>query len=180
MLYHVLRTPGCYQKLQQELSSYVPLAASSKWPQIPFKTARSIPYLHACIQEGFRLHPPLAINFERIVPSSGATICDNWIPAGTVVGVSPGVVQHHKATFGDDADSFRPERWLVDDEQKIRAMERAMFQFGAGNHTCLGKNIAVMEVYKLVPSLMCTFEVCFVHPPFPLQKDILQGKIATE
>ena len=114
------------------------------------------------------------------MPSSGATICDNWIPAGTVVGVSPGVVQHHKPTFGDDADSFRPERWLVDDEQKIRAMERAMFQFGAGNHTCLGKNIAVMEVYKLVPSLMCTFEVCFVHPPFPLQKDILQGEIATE
>ena len=163
----MLRTPGCYQELQQELSSYVPLASSTKWPEIPFKTARSIPYLHACIQEGFRLHPPLAINFERIVPSSGATICDTWIPAGTIVGVSPGVVQRHKATFGDDADSFRPERWLVDDEQKIRAMERAMFQYGAGNHMCLGKNIAVMEVYKLIPSLMCTFEVCFRPPPPP-------------
>ncbi len=34
-----------------------------------------------------------------------------------------------------------------------------MFLFGAGNHVCLGKNIAAMEIYKLVPSLMRAFEV---------------------
>ena len=34
-----------------------------------------------------------------------------------------------------------------------------MFQFGAGAHICLGQHIALMEVYKLVPSMLRTFEV---------------------
>ena len=38
-------------------------------------------------------------------------------------------------------------------------MERAMFNFGAGNHVCLGQNIARMNILKLVPSLMRTYEV---------------------
>lgn len=82
------------------------------------------------------------------------------MPGGTIVGVSPSTVQRHKPTFGDDANSFRPERWLVDDQEKVRVMERAMFSFGAGGHTCLGRNIAVMELYKIVPSVMNHFEVC--------------------
>ena len=158
-LYYVLRTPGCYRKLQDELSSHVPTVSSSTYPQIPFTTARSLPYLHACIQEAFRIHPPFGITFERLVPSPGATICGHYIPAGTIVGVNPGVVQRDKATFGDDVDCFRPERWLTHDEEKVREMERAMFQFGAGSHMCLGRNVALMEIYKLVPSLLRMFEV---------------------
>ena len=139
-----------------------------------------MPYLHACIQEAFRLHPPLAINFERIVPSSGAIICGNWVPAGTVVGVSPGVVQRHKPTFGDDVDSFRPERWLVDDKQELWAMEKAMFQYGAGNHMCLGRHIATMEIYKLVPCLLSTFEVCLSNPSIHCKQASLQSGMAAQ
>lgn len=110
------------------------------------------------------MHPPFGITFERIVPASGTTICGHFVPGGIIVGCSPGVVQYDKATFGDDVERYRPDRWLVSDddgdEERVRAMERAMFQFGAGNHMCLGKYIAMMEIYKLIPSLMRTFEVC--------------------
>ena len=56
-----------------------------------------------------------------------------------------------------DYDIYRPERWLADVEI-VRNMKRAMFQFGAGNHLCLGKHVALMEINKLVPSLIRTYK----------------------
>ena len=46
--------------------------------------------------------------------------------------------------FGEDANVFRPERWLEDDE-RARQMERALFTFGQGARTCIGK---VVEFVK--------------------------------
>lgn len=168
IFYYVLRTPGCYSKLREELDTHLASASSATSPtyfQIPFSKSRELPYLHACIQEGFRMHPALGMMPERVVPPSGATICGNFIPGGTLVGCNAWVVQRDKSTFGEDCDTYRPERWLGDAET-TRRMERAMFNFGAGNHVCLGQNIALMQMYKLVPSLIRTYEVDL--PPHPL------------
>ena len=126
--------------------------------QTPFAEARKLPYLYACIQEAFRIHSAFGMLIERIVPPSGAKICGEWIPGGTIVGCHPWVVQRDKYTFGEDCDSYRPDRWLTDPDT-TRKMERAMLQFGAGSHVCLGQNIALLEIYKLVPSLLRTYEV---------------------
>lgn len=131
-----------------------------------FSEAWKLPYLHACIQEAFRLHPPVSFTAERIVPPPGDTIDGHFVPGGTVVGCNPWVVHRDKATFGKDVDQYRPERWLGEPEIVYR-MNQALFQFGAGNHTCLGKNIAYLEIYKLIPSLMRTFEVS------PLMENII-------
>lgn len=167
VLYYVLRTHGCYSKLRKELDTCLQPASgatTSTYFQTSYSQARELPYLHACVQEAFRLHPALGWMPERIVPPSGATICGTFIPGGTIVGCIPWVVQRDKETFGEDCDTYRPERWLVDAET-TRRMERAMFQFGAGNHVCLGQNIALMEIYKLVPSLIRTYEVPLPNAP---------------
>ncbi|KAF7542144.1 hypothetical protein G7054_g173 [Neopestalotiopsis clavispora] len=39
-----------------------------------------------------------------------------------------------------------------------------MFHFGMGSRTCLGKNISLLEIYKLVPSLLRRFELRFKDP----------------
>lgn len=165
VLYYVLRTPGCYFKLQEELDTHLqpaPSTTSSTYFQTSFSETHELPYLHACIQEAFRMHPAFGFMLERVVPRSGAVVCGQFIPGHTLVGCHPWVVQRDKKTFGEDCDTYRPERWLRDAET-TRRMERAMFQFGGGNHLCLGKNIALMEIYKLVPSLIKTYEV-----PFPM------------
>lgn len=104
------------------------------------------------------MHPAIGMLIERVVPPSGATICGSFIPGGTIVGCNAWVVQRDRSTFGEDCDNYRPERWLADADSTHK-MERAMLQFGAGTHLCLGQNIALMEIYKLVPSMMKTYEV---------------------
>ena len=159
LFYYLLRHPRCYAKLQSEVDMQLPPKEPGHgFHIVSLASANALPYLHACVQEAFRMHPANAFNGERIVPASGATICGNLIPAGTVVGVNAWVVQRDRGVFGVDADEYRPERWLGPSEQ-VKQMEMTMFQFGAGDHICLGKNISLEEIYKLVPSLMQNFEV---------------------
>lgn len=44
-------------------------------------------------------------------------LAGQFIPRGYRVGLNPAVVHDVKEIYGDDAESFRPERWLVSDEQ---------------------------------------------------------------
>lgn len=112
------------------------------------------------------MHPAARFTPERVVPPSGATICGHFIPAGIVVGVNAWVIHRRTDIFGDDANKFRPERWLKDGEysiEKIQEMERNLIHFGYGSYSCIGKNISLLEMYKLVPAVFSRFKVC--KPP---------------
>ena len=56
-----------------------------------------------------------------------------------------------KALYGDDAQSFRPERWFEKDAEKLAAMTRTNdLIFGDGKWQCLGKPVAMMELPKII------------------------------
>ena len=48
-------------------------------------------------------------------------------------------VNFDKATFGEDCETFRPERWLQKEDRD--RMERAMLNFGYGTRVCIGKHV---------------------------------------
>ena len=63
--------------------------------------------------------------------------------------------------------------WLTnvltqDEEKRIKEMTGTMLQFGQGARTCIGKNISLLEIYKLVPSVLRRFEVSAPSPLSPL------------
>lgn len=73
---------------------------------------------------------------------------NQFIPAGTEIGANPYVIHRNKRVFGQDADRFRPERWL--DLEQTAFMDKYLLTWGYGTRICLGKNIAMMETYKLL------------------------------
>ena len=47
---------------------------------------------------------------------------------------------------------------------QLKEMKATMFQFGAGARTCIGKNISLLEIYKLVPTFLRNFEIELEKP----------------
>lgn len=82
------------------------------------------------------------------------------------------MINRDKSVFGDDAEDFRPERWL--DERKKHDMHRFFFSFGAGSRTCIGKNIAMLEMSKVLPTLLLHFEFQLADPAKP-PKEKMRG-----
>lgn len=159
MLY-VLTNPRVYKKLQAEIDATVVKGfETSVFEVVPNTVTRSMPYLQACIREGLRIFPPVANIFSRDVPAGGDTVTVDgksyFLPGGTSLGYSAWGMHHDKALYGEDADSFRPERWLIDDDSKLKEMVRVNeLIFGHGRWKCLGQQIALIEIGKTV------FEVC--------------------
>jgi cytochrome P450 len=112
--------------------------------------ARQLPYLQACVLEGLRKHPPLSQLRERVVPPEGDTIQGHDIPGGTYIGLNAWGTQLDEV-FGDDPDMFRPERWLIEDEERLKAMHQTHeLIFGYGSTKCLGASMAMLELNKMI------------------------------
>lgn len=161
VFYYLLKNPKCYRKLMQELDVAVKEGHLENRPSglVTWAESQKLSYLDACIKEAFRLHPAAGLPLERIVPLGGAKILGKYIESGTIVGCSAWVIHRRPEMFGADVDSYRPERWIDAGKEMRKEMEGCMFHFGMGARTCIGKNISLLEIYKLVPSFLRRFEV---------------------
>ncbi|KAL6709305.1 hypothetical protein ACN47E_001712 [Coniothyrium glycines] len=159
--YFLVKHPYVYAKLMHELDTAVANGTIESRPDqtVSWPEAQKLPYLDAVIQESFRMHPAPGLLLERIVPPQGMQILNDFIPGGTIIGCNPWVVHRRPEVFGLDVDTFRPERWLDASPAKLKEMKSTMLQFGAGARTCIGKNISLLEIYKLVPSFLRRFEI---------------------
>ncbi|KAF7846490.1 hypothetical protein BT93_L4246 [Corymbia citriodora subsp. variegata] len=166
VFYHVLKHPRTYQKLIDELDDAIQDGSieTRSNGKVSWADSQKLPYLDAVIQESFRIHPAPGLILERVTPLGGMTICGEHIPGGTIVGCNPWVVHRNQEVFGTDADAFRPERWLEAKPDQLREMKASMFQFGAGPRTCIGKNISLLEIYKLIPTFLLNFHVELARP----------------
>ncbi|KAL4931703.1 cytochrome P450 [Aspergillus undulatus] len=162
--YNLLAHPQTLHRLREELltaASEKPNGFSKPFPT--WKEVSDLPYLDACVNEGIRLHPPFCLPFERVVPKGGVMVGESFLPEGTVVGMSPYVVNRHKATFGEDAESWNPERWLVGGERR-KVLEGSVLTFGAGRRVCLGRHISLLEMKKIVPALALRYQFDLLDP----------------
>lgn len=77
------------------------------------------------IKEALRIHPPVGFQLERIAPKGGITLCDVHLPEGTIIGMNAWVVHRDKQVFGEDVETFRPERWIEAGEEELKMMNRS-------------------------------------------------------
>ena len=144
----IILNPQVYQHLKKEIRSAVQEGEVS-YP-IRDIEAKRLSYLQACIFEGLRKFPPLTQLRERVVPPDGDEISGHRIPGGTFIGLNAWGTQLDEV-YGGDAEAFRPERWLIDDEIRLKAMfQTHELVFSHGSSKCLGMPIAMMELSKTI------------------------------
>ncbi|CAN8097538.1 unnamed protein product [Discula destructiva] len=158
-MYNLLVYPHTLDRLFNELKNANVSRPYPAWTEI-----RNLPYLDACVLEGIRMHPPFALPFERVVPKGGITIAGKHLPEGTDVGGNAYVVNRHKGWFGDDAEFWRPERWLEKDEAHKRKLEAGILTFGGGRRICIGRYVGILEIKKILAFLIANYYVHVVDP----------------
>lgn len=163
VFYYLLRNPATLKKLREELDTAVTDGRLRNIAEtqgcISWAESQRLPYFDACVKEAFRLHPAVGLPLERIVPADGVEVAGTYIPGGTIVGVSAWVLHKRPDLFGDEVEAFRPERWIDVTPERRKLMEGSLLHFGMGARTCIGKNISLLEIYKLVPSFLRRFDV---------------------
>ncbi|KAF4547698.1 Cytochrome P450-like protein 6 [Elsinoe fawcettii] len=164
IFYHLLQDPTKLQRLMTELDTEQHHGRLSAAQLVKWGEVRTLPYLSAVIKEALRCHPAVGLTLERVVPAAGIQVASHFIPGGTIVGCSPWTIHRSRDVFGEDASDFRPERWIEADEAKLSEMTSCLFSFGAGSRTCIGKNISYLEMYKLVPAVLRTFDLQLAYP----------------
>ncbi|KAF4979782.1 hypothetical protein FZEAL_4086 [Fusarium zealandicum] len=168
VFYFLLRDPPKMQKLIDELTEESKAGRFSRDDGlVQWEEVRNLPYLSAVINESLRCHPAVGLTLERIVPPKGVAVAGQFLPGGTIAGCSAWVIHQDVGVFGSDAAKFRPERWIEASPEQQQKMNSCLFSFGAGARTCVGKNISLLELYKIVPTILRTFELELVNPETP-------------
>jgi cytochrome P450 len=157
ILYNLLKYRHTFDKLREEIDTAAKEHRISD--PITFKETQSLPYLQAVIKEALRIHPATGLTMPRLVPPEGATIAKHFFPAGSTVGINSWVAHRNPVVFGEDAENWRPERWIEFEEQGRNAeVEKYSLGFGMGSRTCIGKNISLLEIAKVIPQLVRRFD----------------------
>jgi len=117
---YLMRNPQHMNRLQSEIDDFYESQKLST--PITYAQTLTLPFLQAVILEATRLFPSIIYQLPRHSPEEGITIDGKQIPRGVDIGISTLTMNRDKAIFGDDAEMFRPERWLAD-KDKARYME---------------------------------------------------------
>ncbi|VUC32403.1 unnamed protein product [Clonostachys rosea] len=162
IFYYLMKNPADMTALLNELSQEEDAGNFTREDGLlGWNEVRSLPFLNAVIKEALRCHPAVGLMLERTVPPQGLLVSGHHIPAGSIVGVNAWVLHRNKDIFGQDADRWRPSRWIDATVEQKRLMEKFLFSFGAGSRTCIGKNISLLEMFKLVPAFLRRYELEF-------------------
>ncbi|OTB09476.1 hypothetical protein M426DRAFT_18118 [Hypoxylon sp. CI-4A] len=164
-LVHINTNAGIRSRVQAELRE--PPTTNTTTTSSSDINIENYKYTQACIRETLRLRPVTSLPLWRKVPphNTSLKLHNHEFPPGTTVGVNVPAMHTNPANFGAaDAGEFRPERWL-ESEEAWRVLDRTSLAWGGGAHTCPGRNLAELMLWKLVPALVREFDVEIVELP---------------
>ncbi|XP_074538368.1 cytochrome P450 2U1 [Halichoeres trimaculatus] len=148
LLYLVIH-PDIQDKVQAEIDEVVGTHRA-----LSMTDKGSLPFTEATIMEVQRLTVVVPLGIPHMA-SETTEFRGYTIPKGTVVLPNLWSV-HRDPTVWDDPDTFNPARFL-DDEGKLMRKE-FFIPFGIGRRVCMGEQLAKMELFLTVTSLLQTFK----------------------
>ncbi|KAK3364617.1 cytochrome P450 [Lasiosphaeria hispida] len=126
-----ITSPSMHTRLRTEIDNAIRAGRVSS--PITNAEALRLPYLQAVILEGLRIRSPFAGFPFKLVPPEGDTLDGKFVPGGTRVAPGFPAFARSREVFGEDADEFRPERFLEAGEERAGEMRRVVeLVFGYG------------------------------------------------
>ncbi|CAI7592576.1 unnamed protein product [Penicillium glandicola] len=158
-IYYLLRYPQHLQRLRDEIDAAQDRGELSRMVQ--YNEAQRLPFLQACLKETYRVHSAVVGGLPRVVPHGGMTIAGRYFPEGVVLSINTWVFHRNPQIFGEDCNSFNPDRWL---QAKTGHIDSFLIHWGAGYNQCPGRNLAQFELLKLMATLIRDYDIEQVVP----------------
>jgi cytochrome P450 len=144
MIYQTAKSPEWQDKMRLECKEL------NFGDQVPYEGLKDFKIVEQVMNESMRLHP--ALNAFPRMAIRDFTFNGYKIPAYTYVAISPKLT-HLRPDIYKDAFQFDPDRFSEERaEHKIH--KHAFIPFGAGNHLCIGKYFAIMEIKTIINHLI--------------------------
>lgn len=120
----------------------------------------TVPYIMAVFYEALRLYPPVPFEIKQC--EQATTLPDGtFLPKHAVLVWCPWAMNRSRSIWGEDADDFRPERWL-DDGVIISKTAFEYPVFNGGPRTCLGKKMAEAVAAQVIATLVVNFNISLI------------------
>lgn len=146
--------PTVVTKIRDELNSIESVSSDS---------ITHLVYLQAAICESLRLYPPVPWEHKK-------SLNPDILPSGHHVDPTMKILfslyamGRMRSVWGDDCSEFRPERWIVDGKVGIKHEPSYKFlAFNAGPRTCLGKEVAFLQMKLVAANIMKRFDIVVVN-----------------
>ncbi|CAN6337270.1 unnamed protein product [Urochloa humidicola] len=138
------------------LSSSASGDASAAAPSPDFDAVSRMRTVHAVVLETLRLFPPSSFVVREAFRDMqlGTKLA---APRGTYLFVPVSTMHHDAAVWGPTARRFDPGRFRDGVAAACKQHPQAFMPFGLGARTCLGQNLALVEVKALVALLLSRF-----------------------
>ncbi|EUC56016.1 cytochrome P450 family protein, partial [Rhizoctonia solani AG-3 Rhs1AP] len=163
--------------IQTTLRSEVSEAFNLHGSDLDYDQINSLPYLDAVCREVLRLYPPVLF-VERIAQKDcvlplqcpvkakdgKTTISQAPIKKGTHIYLSILAANRDKQIWGEDADEFKPSRWLDElplavRESKNPGVYSYMMTFLGGPRSCIGFKFSQLEMKIVLVKLIHSFKI---------------------
>ncbi|KAI9345170.1 cytochrome P450 [Zopfochytrium polystomum] len=171
-LLHLADHPAVQARLHAEVAA----AIHSPSPDtLSYDLVNSLRYTDAVVKETLRFIPTVPFNYRY---ADEDDILQGYaVPKGTIILTPPIVMHRLKSLWGEDADSFNPDRWpaaAANGDDTAVSSERAFgayMPFSLGPRNCIGSRFATVELKVLLAILIREFEFAPV-PDMPRSREL--------
>ncbi|KAK7422922.1 hypothetical protein QQZ08_009279 [Neonectria magnoliae] len=120
-------------------------------------TLENAKLLDACVTEGLRFRPPVALTGSRVAPREGLDVLGCYIPEGTVVITQFLSMSRRRPDLFPNLGVFDPTRWL--DEDRLQERRKLTAPFGLGAQRCPGGNMAIDQMRLILAAVIRSFTI---------------------
>ncbi|KAH7010076.1 cytochrome P450 [Ilyonectria destructans] len=157
---HILQNQKVLEKVVAEIDQNLSHITDEINPSDDLE--QNLPYIMACIQENFRIAPVFTMPLARkVITEGGIEIDGHLVPRNTTVFSLNHVVHHNPSIWGSDHDKFDPSRFLG---PKADFFKRHLTHFSIGHRMCIGKNMAMTNILKVLTTVLKHYELEMMDP----------------
>ncbi|KAL6127034.1 hypothetical protein ACLB2K_075079 [Fragaria x ananassa] len=157
-IYMMCKHLDIQEKIAQEVREATGLNITSSAAEVAANLTEEalskMQYLHAVLYETLRLYPTIPLN-ARVCFSDDTWPDGHSVRKGEMIVYQPYSMGRMKYIWGDDAEEFRPERWLDGNGNFKEENPFKFIAFNAGPRICLGKDYSYLQM-KIFSAVLLT------------------------